>query len=386
MSPLGKLTLALLGLKFFGADGLFCGLFLGHLLIDKTFIIRKLEDFLEQLDDIIRIKLPYKYYRYYNRLDGHIWGKLWGILLGGLLFGFFGFVICFVLGQLLFDMPKNPDIRRFKKKTDHFFDNNWGKILGAIVGFVLKSPVLIFVGVIVGFFVDYQRLEDAKLIPIRLLSGYWQKINPLKLWRHEQSGEHRKYIETMAALAACVAEADSVVSAKEQKVFEHVFAVKTKQKSRVREIFESKAQRQGGIRKYADILEILTRNNEDLKESSLENLFKIAAADQVIKKEEMSLLEQIACIIDVDKDAFEQMKKQYTPAPIDKKLSKYLDVLGLAYDADLKEIKAKWKELILIHHPDKLVHATEKEIKAATKKMSEINLAYQELVKAKSKK
>ena len=386
MSPLGKLTLALLGLKFFGADGLFCGLFLGHMLIDKTFIIRHLENALEKLDDIIRIKLPYKYYRYYNRLDGNIWGKLWGIIFGGLLYGFWGFVICFILGQLLFDMPKNPDIRRFKKKTDHFFDNNWGKILGAIIGFVLKSPILIFVGVVIGFFVDYQRLESAKLIPFKALSNYWQKINPLKLWRHAESGEHRKYIETMAALAGCIVEADSVVTEKEKKIFEQLFAIKSKQKSRALDIFSTKALHQGGINKYADILEILTRNNDDLKESSLENLFKIAAADEVIKKEEMSLLEQIACIIDVDKAAFERIKKQYTPAPIDKKLIKHLEVLGLAHDANLKEIKAKWKEMILIHHPDKLVNASEKEIKAATKKMAEINLAYQALVKAKSKK
>ena len=78
MSPLGKLTLALFGLKLFGADGFFIGLFLGHMFIDKTYAIRKIEKYISHLDDIIRVKLPYKYYRYYNRLDGNIWGKIWG--------------------------------------------------------------------------------------------------------------------------------------------------------------------------------------------------------------------------------------------------------------------------------------------------------------------
>ena len=61
MSPLGKLTLALIGFKLFGLDGLLVGLFLGHMFIDKTYIIRNIEKQINSLDDIIRIKLPYKY-------------------------------------------------------------------------------------------------------------------------------------------------------------------------------------------------------------------------------------------------------------------------------------------------------------------------------------
>ena len=65
MSPLGKLTFALIGFKLFGADGLFAGLFFGHLLVDKTYVIRKIEGYMSHWDDVIRIKLPFKYYRYY---------------------------------------------------------------------------------------------------------------------------------------------------------------------------------------------------------------------------------------------------------------------------------------------------------------------------------
>ena len=386
MSPLGKLTLAMLGLKFFGADGLFLGLFLGHILIDKTFLIRWLENYLSHLDDVIRIKLPYKYYRYYNRLDGNIWGKLWGILFGGLLYGLLGLIIFFIVGQLLFDMPTNPDIRRFKKNIDHFFDNNWGKILGAIIGFVLKSPVLIFVGVIGGFVVDYQRLEGAKLIPIHALSGYWQKINPLKLWRHAESGEHRRYLEVMAALAALIVEADGTVKDKERKAFRQIFAVKDEKTSEVWKIFITKTKHQRSLDKYADELERLTRDNDDLKDISLENLFKIAAADCDISEAQMKLLSYVAHVINLDEMAFALLKRKFTPVKMDKKLAKYYEILGIPHDADLKEIKAKWKELIMIYHPDKMTGASEKEVKAATKKMAEINIAYQEIVKAKSKK
>lgn len=386
MSPLGKLTLSLIGLRLFGADGFFVGLFLGHMLIDKTYIIRNIEKQLSYLDDIIRIRLPYKYYRYYNRLDGNIWGKIWGAVLGSALFGFWGFIILFVVGQIVFDMPTNKDIRKVKKKIDHFFDNNWGKILGIIIGFVLKSSILIFVGLILGFIADYRRLEGAKLMPFNVLRGYWQKINPLKLWRDAQVGEHRRYLEVMSALAALVVEADGKVTAKERKVFCQVFAVKQEQKSWVFEIFDNKHKHRFSVEKYADMLEQLTRNNESLKEVSIENLFKIAVADENISKQALELLQRIAKIIDLDVKIFNKLKKQFVPKPVDKKLSRYYDVLGVSHDANLAEIKAQWKKLIMIYHPDKLIEASKEEIKLANEKMSEINLAYQEIIKAKSKK
>ena len=370
MSPLGKLTLALIGVRFFGLNGLLIGLFFGHMLVDKTFIIRKIERMLNHADDVIRLKLPYKYYRYYNRLDGNIWGKIWGAVLGALLFGLPGFILLFIVGQIVFDMPQNMDIRRVKKDTDHFFDNHWGAIFGLILG-IVKSPLIVCVGVVVGFVADYQRLEGAKLIPFKALSGYWQKINPLKLWRNAIGGEHRRYLETMAALSALLAEADGKVS--------------PKQKSLVADIFNTPRRHLRSVEVYAGRLEELTRFNDDLKESSLENLFKIAAANVKVSSKQLKMLEQVAQIINLDEDVFAKLKKIFMPRPIGKKLAHCYEVLGLPQDADMAEIKAKWKKLIVIYHPDKLANASAEEKDKATAKMAEINLAYQEIVKAKGK-
>lgn len=386
MSPLGKLTLALIGFKLFGLDGLFVGLFVGHMFIDKTYVIRNIEKQINHLDDIIRIKLPYKYYKYYNRLDGNIWGKIWCGLLGLILFGLIGFVLMFVVGQVVFDMPKNTKVRKIKKNIDHFFDNNWGKILGGITGFLLHSAILMFVGIILGFIADYRRLEGAKLMPFNVLRIYWQKINPLKLWRDAQVGEHRRYLEVMAALSALIVEADGKINDKERKKFCQVFAVKEEQKSFVFEIFENKQKHKFSLEKYADMLEGLTRHNESLKDVSVENLFKIASADETISETEMRMLKKVAKIIGLEDREFARLKKEFKPITISKKLMASYDILGVSYDAGMDEIKARWKKLIVIYHPDKLANASEKEMKVATKRMAEINLAYQEIVKAKGKK
>ncbi len=385
MSPLGKLTLALIGLRFFGLNGLLIGLFLGHMLIDKTYIIRKIERMINRADDAIRVKLPYKYYRYYNRLDGNIWGKLWGAVLGALLFGVWGFILLFIAGSIIFDLPENMKIRRIKKDTDHFFDNHWGAILGLVIGFVCRSPLIVCLGVILGFIADYQRLEGARLIPFQNLSKYWQKINPLKLWRNAYGGEHRRYLEVMAALAARIAEADGKVTAKEKEVFNQVFAVKPKQKSLVADIFNTPTKHLRSVEQYALVLEELTRMNEDLKESSLESLFKIAAANVAVSEKQLEMLKQIADIINLDPEAFVKIKSIFYKKPISKKLAKCYEILEVPQDASMAEIKAQWKKMIMIHHPDKLTNASKEQIKEATAKMADINRAYQEIVKAKTK-
>ena len=115
-------------------------------------------------------------------------------------------------------------------------------------------------------------------------------------------------------------------------------------------------------------------------------MFKIASAKEVISENEMRMLKKVAKIIGLADREFARLKKQFKPNPISKKLMASYDILGISYDASMDEIKAKWKKLIVIYHPDKLTNASEKEMKIATKRMAEINLAYQDIVKAKGKK
>ena len=169
-------------------------------------------------------------------------------------------------------------------------------------------------------------------------------------------------------------------------MFCHLFAIKPEQKSLIYDIFENKEKHRFSYEKYAETLEQLTRFNDQLKESTMENLFKIAASEEYLSDDKMRILKKISKIIDLSDRSFAKLKQQFTPNPINKKLIKYYDILGLSQDSDLTEIKARWKKLIVIYHPDKLSEASEKEIKVATKRMAEINLAYQEIIKAKRKK
>ena len=183
MSPLGKFTFAVIGLRFFGASGFFVGMLLGHLLIDRTVIIKQIERGLHAVDDNIRILLPYRWYRYYNRLDGNFWGKIWGTLFGSILFGFYGFITLFIVGHFTFDPPNSRHANKFRKNFDIFWNRNWCKIFGAIIGFILHSRIILFSGIIIGYFLDSFRLERSfyKGFGLSWLPKFWRKINPLKL-------------------------------------------------------------------------------------------------------------------------------------------------------------------------------------------------------------
>ena len=114
MFPIGKFTLSILGLRFFGAMGFFWGMFIGHLLVDRTILRKIIKQYISTIDDNIRIMLPYSFYKYYTRIENNIFGILIGSILGALTFGFPGFIVFFFFGHIMFDMPDNIYVGRFR--------------------------------------------------------------------------------------------------------------------------------------------------------------------------------------------------------------------------------------------------------------------------------
>ena len=388
MSPLGKLTLALIGLRLFGANGFFAGMFIGHFLIDRTHHIVSLEKRLSIIDDNIRLMLPYKYYRYYNRIDGNFWGKLWGMIIGGTLYGINGLILLFILGHFIFDTPKSHHATRFRKKFDHFWDNHWGKIAGAIIGFICHSRIILFCGIVIGFFGDYYRIAHANLIPIDSIRKFWKRINPLKLWRHSKEARHISFIHSMAGLSAKVAKIDGVITENEIRTFKKLFVIKEDENSQVAKVFNQAKKSSKGFEKYALQLKQISANNIEMKESIIDNLFKIAKADGEIKTPAEDLILQIATIIGLPAGNFEVIKELHHPKIKNPIIQDYYDTLGVLYTATDAEIKSRWKKLIIQYHPDRqqAKGANAQEIEYATAKMAEINFAYQEIVRIRSGK
>ena len=145
MTPLGKLTFAIIGLRLFGAAGFLWGMFLGHILIDRSLVKTYIKTRLNQLDDTIRLMLPFRFYRYYNYLIDHVLGKIWGVILGGITFGWTGIAALGILGHLLFDCRSCKNCKDLRYAFEDFWNKNLGKIFGGLLGFSFRSKILLFV-------------------------------------------------------------------------------------------------------------------------------------------------------------------------------------------------------------------------------------------------
>lgn len=387
MSPLGKFTFAVFGLRFFGAEGFFIGMLLGHLLIDRTVIIKQVERGLHGIDDNIRILLPYRWYRYYNRLDGNFWGKIWGTLFGSILFGFYGFITLFIVGHFTFDTPNSRHADKFRKNFDIFWNRNWCKIFGAIIGFILHSRIILFSGIIIGYFLDSFRLERSfyKGFGLSWLPKFWRKINPLKLALHSWEARKVTFIQAIAGLAAKVAKSDGSVNESEIRVFKKIFEIPADENSRVAKIFNDAKRSPEGFERYTAQLKTIADGDINLKESIIENLFKIVVADGAITVPESRIMEKITKELELPQGNFEAIRRHFEPSAAGGSIQDFYAVLGVFCNASDCEIKSRWKKLINQYHPDRLQSrgASPEEIKAATIKMAEINNAYQNIMKSR---
>ena len=379
MTPIGKLTFAIIGLRLFDTTGFLWGMWLGHILIDRSLVKKFIKSRLNAIDDNIRLMLPYKLYCVYNQIHDNGLGKIWGAILGGLTYGWNGVIIAVIFGHYLFDCRSNGLGKDFRYILEDFWNRHLGKLTGGIIGYSLKLHVYIFAGIILGFLVDEFRLGGK--FRNHFKSKYWPKLNIIKLALRSHEAKDVSFIQSIAGLSAKIAKADGNVSENEIRIFKKTF--NADRNPQVARIFNEAKKTTDGYQAYAKQLKILSKDNLDMKESIIENLFKIGIADGAITDDELIIFDDIANIIEIPQGNYTLIKNRFTAKPKDTEINNDYEILGVFYNASDKEIKRRWLNLINEYHPDKIQAAggSEKEIEVATKKMAEINNAYEHIMK-----
>lgn len=380
MTPIGKLTLAIIGLRLFGATGFLWGMLLGHIIIDRSLVKTFIKSRLSAIDDNIRLMLPYRLYRVYNRIHDQGFGKIYGALLGGITYGWNGVVIFVIFGHYLFD-SRNPYGKEIRYGFEDFWNRHLATLTGAIIGYTLKFQSLIFIGIVIGFFIDEYRLEKGFKSLFKNSKPFWSRLNIIKLALRSHTAKDTSFIQSMAGLCAKVAKADGVVTEHEIHMFKKLF--NADRNPQIARIFNEAKQTTEGYEHYAKQLKILSQNNVEMKENIIENLFKIGIADGAIDNEELNLFDEVARIIELPQGNYNFIKDRYIAKPANEEISNDYEILGVFYNASNKEIKKRWIDLINEYHPDKIQAAggSPKEIELATQKMAAINSAYEHIMK-----
>ncbi len=235
----------------------------------------------------------------------------------------------------------------------------WGKIIGAMLGFVLGHGLLgAIVGLIVGHWFDTHVLGRGNKRPAANLGN-------------RNAERQRVFSSAVVNLAAKLSKIDGVVTREEVDAFKAQFSIPPAQMAAIAAMYDDAKRDPAGYEIHAHRLAEEFVGETILLAEVLEALHHIALADGPMHPAERRFLETVASIFGIIGRHFAE---QATELPDRDPYA----VLGVARAAPMTEIKATWRRLTREHHPDTLMAKgmPPEYIELATKKMAAINAAY----------
>jgi DnaJ like chaperone protein len=159
------------------------------------------------------------------------------------------------------------------------------------------------------------------------------------------------FTAAVVGLSAKMAAADGTVSDREVMAFARVFRAPADEAENVRRVFALARQTVRGYEAYARRIGKRYRDRPCLLEGVLDGLFQIAGADGVITDSELTYLRNVAEAFGFDAAAFRRIKATHLGPERDDPYS----ILGVAHDAEFKDIRTAYRRLMSDHHPDRIV-------------------------------
>lgn len=188
---------------------------------------------------------------------------------------------------------------------------------------------------------------------------------------------------TMAVigLAAKMSKADGVTVKVEYEAFERSFAVPPGETENVRRLFSLASQDVAGFESYAQQIRDLLGDDPDMLQGVLECLFHVAAADGILHSAEEAYLREVAETFGFSAREFASVRRLFVRDPCSP-----FEVLGLEPGASDAQIKQRHRDLVLEHHPDRLVArgVPAEFVASAERKLAAINAAYDEIRKERA--
>jgi len=205
------------------------------------------------------------------------------------------------------------------------------------------------------------------------IGGLWSALGLDSLTQPKPARQQAAFTIALIALCAKLSKADGVAVPVEAEAFQRCFAVPPEEIGNVRRLFDLAKQDVAGFDAYANQIAGHMRGDPELRRDVLECLFHVAAADGILHAAEEAFLLDVAGRFGADEREFRQIKSGFVRDP-----SSPYEVLGLSPAASDAEIKLRHRQLVLEHHPDKLLAAgVPPEFHAAAERaLANINAAY----------
>ena len=229
----------------------------------------------------------------------------------------------------------------------------WGKILGGATGFAFGGPIGALLGGVAGHAID--KIKTKKKLP------------------EETALKQIGFTIGVIVLSAKMAKADGKVTEDEIRAFKEKINVPESEIKNVAKLWDQAKKTTDGFQIYARQIANLLEKNSSVLEELLKLLIIIALADGKITIPEIKYLKEVGNIFGFSEEDFERIYSSKSGVSSDP-----YQILGVSRDASIDEIKQKWKQLAINHHPDRLISQgiPEDLIHKSTSRLKEINNAW----------
>lgn len=180
------------------------------------------------------------------------------------------------------------------------------------------------------------------------------------------------------ALGAKMAKADGQVTRDEVSAFRQVFQIPPGEEDNAARVFNLARNDVAGYDGYARQIARMFGPRDKALEDILDGLFHIALADGEYHPGENDFLEDVARIFGIGDECFNRLRARHGQGRSDP-----YAILGVKPGEDAKTIRRKWRDLVQVNHPDKVIArgVPEEAVKLAEKRLAEINEAYEEITR-----
>ena len=247
----------------------------------------------------------------------------------------------------------------------------WGKLLGAVGGFVVGGPFGAIMGAAMGHAADGGTLP--KLDMYRLLGG--TALDPARI-AAALGQRDQLFALGVVVLSAKLAKCDGNVTRAEIDAFKRQFRIPPQSVRDIGRLFDQARQSADGYEQYARELGRSFADNKGLLEDVLTALFVIARADKPLTNAEHNMLRRIHHAFGLDNLAWEQARGGVSKRAPD--ADDAYAVLGVARDATDEAVRATWLRQVRENHPDSFASrgVPPEFVARASEKVARINAAW----------
>ena len=175
-----------------------------------------------------------------------------------------------------------------------------------------------------------------------------------------------------------MAKADGLVRPAEVAAFREVFQIAPEDEAAAARVFNLARQDIAGFEAYAARIAAMFRDRPRVLEDILEGLFHVALADgRYHEGEEEFLQPRRPAASASPPQAFDCIEARH----LEGRREDPWAVLGLPRDADFATARARWRELVRAHHPDKMIARglPPETVNLGNARLAQINHAWEEI-------